>query len=247
MRIKIINPNRTAVFTERCLNAGRAVAAPGSEILATNPAAGPASVECHLDEVLATLGVVEEVAAGEAAGVDAHVIACFGDTGLHAAREVANGPVVGMSEAAVYAAALIAYRFSIITLPSRTRIFSDRVLQHAGLEHRCAVRCIDVAVSDCSDESMELYEALLVEGRRALAEDHADAIVLGCAGLEMLSEPLRQALGVPVVEGVAAGVKMAEGLVSMGLATGRTGAWARPSAESLRDAGVRTKSKEQAV
>jgi allantoin racemase len=247
MRIKIINPNTTALFTERCLNAGRAVAAPGSEILASNPARGPASVECHLDEAMATMGVVEEVAAGEAAGVDAHVIACFGDTGLHAAREVAKGPVVGMSEAAIYAAALIAYRFAIITLPSRTGIFSDRVLQHAGLEHRCAVRCIDVGVSDCSEESPALYEALLVEGRRAMAEDHAEAIVLGCAGLEALNEPLRQAMGVPVVEGVAAGVKMAEGLVAMRLATSGAGAWAQPPAEALRSAGLLAKSKGRAA
>jgi allantoin racemase len=247
MRIKIINPNTTAVFTERCLRAGRAVAAVGSEILASNPASGPASVESHLDEVQAALGVVEEVAAGEAAGVDAHVIACFGDTGLHAAREVAKGPVVGMSEAAVYVAALIAYRFSIITLPSRTRIFSDRVLQHAGLERRCVVRCIDVAVSDCSDESAALYEALVVEGRRAMAEDHAEAIVLGCAGLEALSEPLGRALGIPVVEGVAAGVKVAEGLVAMRLATSRTGTWGHPPAESLQAAGLLMQDKEEAA
>src|SRR3984957_4486859 len=152
MRIKIINPNTTASFTERCLIAGCAVASRDTVILSGHPSKGTASVECFVDEATATVGVVEQVRAGEAEGVDGYVIACFGDTGLDAAREVARGPVVGVSEAALYAAALIAPVFSIIPLPARTRAFAERVLWHAGLE-RCSprVRTIDVPVLDCED------------------------------------------------------------------------------------------------
>ena len=96
MRIKIINPNTTASFTQRCLLAGRAVAAAGTEILASHPSSGVPSVESHVDEATATLGVIEQVRLGEGAGVDGYVIACFGDTGLGAARELEAGPVVGM-------------------------------------------------------------------------------------------------------------------------------------------------------
>ena len=147
MRIKIINPNTTASFTELCLSAGRAVAAAGTQLLAGQPSSGTPSVECHVDEAIATLGVVEQVRAGEAAQVDGYVIACFGDTGIAAAREVATGPVVGMTEAALCAAALIAPVFSIVTLPARTRVFAERVLCQAGLQPRCArVRTIDIDV-----------------------------------------------------------------------------------------------------
>lgn len=234
MRIQIINPNTTAAFTELSLAAGRAVAAPGTEILASQPAAGTPSVECSVDEAVATLGIVEEVLAGEANGVDAYVIACFGDTGLEAAREAAAGPVVGMTEAALYAAALIAPAFSIVTLPRRTRIFAERALWHAGLERRCvSIRAIDVDVLDCEDETARVFDAFVGEAAQAIAGDGAEAIILGCAGLEPLVSRLNAALGVPVIEGVAAAVKMAEGLMALRLTTAKKGAWGYPAPKPL--------------
>lgn len=237
MRIKIVNPNTTASFTEACLVAGRAVAAAGTELSAGQPSSGTPSVECHVEEAVATLGVVEQVRAGEAAGIDGYVIACFGDTGIAAAREIATGPVVGMTEAALYTAALIAPVFSIVTLPRRTRIFAERVLWQAGLERRCArVRAIDIDVLDCEDEAAEVFEPFVAEARRAIAEDHAEAIILGCAGLQSLIGRLEAALGVPIIEGVAAAVKLTESLLSLQLATSKRGAWGYPIDKTMTGA-----------
>ena len=61
----------------------------------------------------------------------------------------------------------------------------------------------------------------------------AEVIVLGCAGLADLVGPLTAALDVPVVDGVAAAVALAEGLVAQGLGTSR--AAARSGASPLRD------------
>ena len=229
MRIRIINPNTTAALTLQCLAAGQAAAGRDVILSATQPTTGTPSVESHLDEAAAGVGVVEQILAGEREGIDGYVIACFGDTGLGAAREMARGPVVGMTEAALYAAALIAPVFSIITLPSRTRGFAERCVLHAGMERRCPrVRAIDVAVLDCVDEEAAVLSAFLVEARRAIADDHAEAIVLGCAGLQALAGPLHEALGVPIVEGVAAAVKMVEALLALGLSTSRRGEWGTP-------------------
>jgi allantoin racemase len=232
MHIKIINPNTSAIFTERNLVLGRAVAAPGTLISAGQPAVGTASVECHVEEAIGTIGVVEEVLAGERDGVDGYVIACFGDTGIHAAREAAGGPVVGMTEASLFAAALIAHKFSIVTLPSRTRIQAERVIRELGMSERCGpVRAIDVDVLDCEDEDAAIGEAFLVEARRAAAEDHAEAIILGCAGLSPLVQPLTEALGIPVIEGVSVAVKLAEGLVALGLRTSKVSSFGYPPAK----------------
>jgi allantoin racemase len=234
MRIKIINPNTTAAFTELSLNAGRAVAAPGTQLVAGQPLTGTPSVECHLDEAVATLGVIEAVRAGEADHVDGYVIACFGDTGLEAAREVAAGPVVGMTEAALYAAALIAPVFSIVTLPRRTRVFAERALWHAGLDRRCArVRTIDVDVLECEYGNSKVFDAFVAEAARAIEEDHAEAIILGCAGLEPLVDTLVERLRVPVIEGVAAAVKMVEALHALSLKTSKTGAWGYPPSKPI--------------
>jgi allantoin racemase len=229
MHIRIINPNTTASFTQRCVAGAQEVAATGTRISGGTSAFGVQSVECHCEEALATAGVIDQIRRGEAEGVQGYVIACFGDTGLDAAREMARGPVVGMSEAALYAAALIAPMFSIITLPLRTRIFAERVLWHAGLERRCPrVRAIDLPVLDCDESPADLLEPLLEQGRLAIAEDHAEAIILGCAGLQPLVGPASARLGVPVIEGVAAAVKQVEALLSLGLTTSKRGQWATP-------------------
>jgi allantoin racemase len=234
MRIKIVNPNTTASFTELCLSAGRAVAAPGTQLLGGQPSSGTPSVESHVDEAVATLGVVEQVRAGEADQVDGYVIACFGDTGIAAAREVAVGPVVGMTEAALYTAALIAPVFSIVTLPMRTRVFAERVLWQAGLERRCpSIRTIDIDVLDCEDEAADVFEPFIAEAKRAITEDHAEAIILGCAGLQPLVARLEAALGVPVIEGVAAAVKLVETLLSLQLSTSKLGAWGFPPVKPM--------------
>ena len=229
MHIKIINPNTSAIFTERNLVLGRAVAAPGTVISAGQPRVGTASVECHVEEAIGTIGVVEEVLAGERDGADGYVIACFGDTGIHAAREAASGPVVGMTEASLFAAALIAHKFSIVTLPSRTRIQAERVVRELGMQERCGpIRAIDVDVLDCEDEDAAIGEAFLVEARRAIAEDHAEAVILGCAGLSPLVQLLTKELGVPVIEGVSVAVKMAEGLLALGLRTSKVSSYGYP-------------------
>jgi allantoin racemase len=233
MHIRIINPNTTVAFTERCVAGAAQVAAPGTHVSGGTSSFGAESVECHTDEALATPAVIDQIRQGETAGVDGYVIACFGDTGLDAAREVARGPVVGMSEAALYAAALIAPVFSIVTLPSRTRIFAERVLWHAGLERRSPrVRTIEVPVLDCEESPQLLLEQFLAESRLAIEQDHAEAIILGCAGLQPLVRPVSEALGVPVIEGVAAAIKQVEGLLSLGLTTSKRGRWATPPARS---------------
>ncbi len=228
MRIKIINPNTTAAFTDRVRVAAERIAAPGTLVLAGNPAQGAASIESHAEEALGVLGVMAEVQAGELDFIDGYVVACFGDTGVHAAREIARGPVVGMTEAALYAAAALDHSFTIVTLPPRTRAHSLRVLHETGLGHRCTVRAIDVAVLDIEHEADAMLPALLAEARLALDADHAEALILGCAGLSDLVAPLQDRLGVPVIDGVLVGLKLAEGLVAAGLRTSKRSTYAIP-------------------
>jgi allantoin racemase len=233
MKIKVVNPNTTAAFTARNVQIGRAVAAAGTEIIAAQAAAGADSIEGHCDEAVAVIGILEEIMNGEQEGVDGYVIACFGDPGVHAAREIARGPVVGMTEAALYAAALVADGFSIVTLPARTRIHAERVVRETGMSQRCrSIRAIDVPVLDFELPDESMLEELTRECRLALSEDRAEGIVLGCAGLADQVPRLASKLAVPVVEGVAAAVKMVEGLVALGLGTSKIGSYGFPVRKS---------------
>ena len=57
----------------------------------------------------------------------------------------------------------------------------------------------------------ELYE----ESVKAIEEDGADAICLGCAGMVEFTSDLEKRLNVPVFDGVTAAVKVAEALVDL--------------------------------
>jgi allantoin racemase len=216
-RITVINPNTSAELTATITQAAQAVAGAGVSVTGVHPAAGVPSVESHAEEAIAAVGVIEQVRAHQA-DTDAFVIACFGDTGVPAAREVATCPVVGMTEAALQTACLVAHRFVVITLPARTIAHSDRVVRALGLEHRCTVTAVDVAVADLVAGSTHLLDAF---DEAARAADRAEAVVLGCAGLADLIDPLSDRLGLPVIDGIAAGVGIAAGLVAMGLNTSR--------------------------
>ena len=229
MRIKVINPNTTWSMTETIGQAAREAAGPGVEIETVSPAHGPVSIEGHYDEAMACLGLLDEVRKGEASGADAYVIACFGDPGLDAAREIARGPVIGIAEAAMRSACYLATGFSVVTTLQRTVVIAEHLLDKYGARAQCRrVRACEIAVLELENPASDAYRTILAECRRALAEDGCGAIVLGCAGMADLCRRLSAELGVPVIDGVAAAVATAEALVRIGLHTSKRGDYAAP-------------------
>lgn len=227
--INVVNPNTTQSMTDIIADAARACASPSTEIIGRTSTFGPASIEGHYDEALATIGLLKAVEQGDKEGAHAHIVACFGDPGLLAAREVTRAPVLGIAEAAMRAATFIAINFSIVTTLSRTRIIAEHLVRNYGMEHACRnVRAVDVAVLDLDKPESNVRGLLLDECRAALMHDGSGAIVLGCAGMADLARDLSDELGVPVIDGVAAAVKFAEALVGLGLQTSKHGDLAFP-------------------
>ncbi|MCW5715909.1 MAG: aspartate/glutamate racemase family protein [Bauldia sp.] len=232
MKLLLVNPNTTASMTERLGASARAVAAPGTEIVAVNPAMGPVSIEGYYDEAFSVPGLLEEIGRGERNGCAGSIVACFDDTGLDAARTIANGPVIGICEAAMHAASLISTGFSVVTtLPRSVRIIEDLALRY-GMERRCLrVRAANVAVLDLEHGGPEPREKLLREVERARDEDGAEVVVLGCAGMTDLVNWVAEQAGIQVIDGVTAAVKLLEGLVGLGFRTSKLGAYASPLAK----------------
>ncbi len=232
MRITVVNPNTTAAMTRRIGEAARAVAAAGTTVEAVNPSMGPVSIESHYDEALAVPGLLAEIRRAQAAGSQGFVVACVGDPGLDAARDLAAGPVVGIAEAAMHAASFLGRSFSVVTTLGRTAGRAADLAGHYGFGRQCArVRACEVPVLELDDPGGDAYARIEVECRAAVAEDGVDVVVLGCAGMADLCRRLSAAVGVPVVDGVAAAVKQVEGLVTMGLRTSTRAEFAPPPAK----------------
>ncbi len=229
LRILVVNPNTTAAMTEKIGRAARAVAAAGTEIIAVNPPDGPVSIEGYYDEVFSVPGLLAEIAKGEALGVSAHIIACFDDTGLEAARSLATAPVIGIGEAAFHLASMLGHRFSVVTTLSRSIAAIENNLMKYGLAARCArVRASEVPVLALDDPSSNASAQISAEIESAKVQDGAEAIVLGCAGMADLAARLSEKHGLPVIDGVASAVKLAEALAALGLKTSKIGAYAAP-------------------
>lgn len=235
MRILVVNPNCTASMTRKIGAAARAAAAPGTEIVAVDPGEGPVSIEGYVDDAYAVPGLLAKIREGERDGVDAHVIACFDDTGLDAARALARAPVIGIGEAAFHMASLVAGRFSVVTTLSCSIAVIEHNLVRYGLASRCArVRACEVPVLALEEPDGDAVAILSAEIARAVVEDRAEAIVLGCAGMADLSQRLADRHGLPVLDGVACAVKLAEGLCALGLRTSKRGGYAAPGPKEYR-------------
>lgn len=118
-----------------------------------------------------------------------------------------------------------------MTTLQRTCVVAEHLVRQYGFERRCrGIHGTDIAVLELDDPASDAYARILACAERALESDRSGAIVLGCAGMAELCRSPQQRLGVPVVDGVAA-VKLAEGLVSLGLGTSKRGDYALPLAK----------------
>lgn len=229
MLIHVVNPNTTASMTDKIAVAARAVASTGVEILATQPETGPVSIEGYYDEAFAIPGMLMRILEAEKAGAQAHVIACFDDTGLDAARSAVSSPVIGIGEAAYHVASLIAGKFSVVTTVAQAIPVMEHNLVRYGLASRCArVRAGGFEVLALEEEGSDARAKISAEIEAAKVEERAEAIVLGCAGMADLAADLSVEHGLPVIDGVAAAVALAEGLIKLGVKTSKRGGYTPP-------------------
>ncbi|WP_281189871.1 aspartate/glutamate racemase family protein [Millisia brevis] len=235
-KIRVINPNTSASMTDLIERCARGVVAAGTSVDAVNPSMGPASIESHYDEALAVPGLLEEIRRGDADGVQGYVIACFGDPGLDAARELARGPVIGIAEAAMHTASFLGRRFSVVTTLDRTIGRAEDLAAHYGMARFCGgYHACDIPVLELESDPAA-QQRITDACAAALESDGSEVIVLGCAGMADLCEAISKQLGVPVIDGVAAATVLVEGLVRLGLRTSDRGEFAHPLPKSYSGA-----------
>jgi allantoin racemase len=226
-RIVVMNCNTSSVMTADIGRQAQASARPGTRIEAWCPRWGPESAEGYYDSYITAAAVLDRLH-DLPADVDAVVMAGFGEHGREGARELLDIPVVDITEAAAQFAMLLAPRYGIVTTLSRAREQIRDSLTTAGLVSRCAaIEAADVAVLALEEDRGAALDAMHTAARRAI-ELGAEALALGCGGMAGLSERLSSKLGVPVVDGVAAGVALAEDLVALSLTTSKIHTYATP-------------------
>jgi allantoin racemase len=227
-KIWVINPNTSQAMTATIEMCARAVVGPGVTVNGITSEIGPESIESYYDEAMSVPGVLKAVRQGEREGVDGYVIACFGDPGLDAARELASGPVLGIAEAAMHTASHLGTGFSVVTTLGRTIGQAAHLAERYGMQRFCrGIHACEIPVLDL-DTDPDARKVITEACREALESDRSDVIVLGCAGMADMCHQISAELRVPVVDGVTAAVLTVQSLIMLDLRTSKRGEYAEP-------------------
>lgn len=231
MRLLVVNPNTSGEVTGLIRAEAERAAGPGTEIVACTAGFGVEYIETRFEALVAGYAVAQAIAQ-EPGPVDGVVVAAFGDPGMPALKELVQVPVVGITEAAVHTAALLGTRFSIIAITQRIQAWYRECVQRMGLGSRLAsIRALRDPLAGIGSVREDFSDRLLELAQAAVSEDGADAVILAGAPLAGLARELRGRLPVPAVDGVPAGVKQCELLVSLECGAHLAGSFARPPAK----------------
>lgn len=223
MRILVVNPNTSESMTAEIAAAARRAASPGTDILAVAPHFGPRAIDSVVESYVAAVAVMDRVLS-ITESYDAVVLAGFGEHGREGLQELVDVPVLDIAESAAQVAMTLGRRYSVVTTLSRSIAAIEDRLNLAGLDRRCAsVRACGLSTAEVDADPAAAVAAIVTEARQAISADHAEVICLGCGGLAGVAAAITAQLGVPVVDGVAAAVRLAEAVVGLGLSTSKVG------------------------
>ena len=204
MKIKVVIPNSgmdrdTVNARESMLS--RAVS-PGTLISVDCIPGGPISIESVTDEVTAGPYLLEAGRQAQREGYDAFVVYCFSDLAVDALRENLSIPVIGPGAVALAAADMLSNRFTVVTTVERNVSRTLRRLKQNPLcrEKMAGVRALNIPVAELRDDPKATIRYLSKLCQRAVEEERADTLVLGCLGLAEYGDALEQEFGIKVID-----------------------------------------------
>ncbi len=205
-------------------------ASPSVSIDIASPQEGPPVIESQIDAALVFANLHPVAPQWTPDGYGAVIIGCFSDPGVEALREMTSAAVIGPGEAALWAAAQFGERFSVLSSDPTPQGLRRRI-RAMGLGDRfVSEHVVGASVADLRRNPQDAFHRMIGSANQCVG-DGADVIVLGCLAMcfvEGLVETLQQALGVPVINPVIAGIKSAEASLGYGISNK-----ARPAKEAV--------------
>jgi allantoin racemase len=228
MLILLANPNTSAGITEGMAKAARTVASPGTEIKPVTAGFGAKVIGSRMEMVIGDYASLDLVAR-EGAGCDAVIIAAAIDSGLRAVRQMMPCPVLGLTEAALHAACLVGGSFGLVVSSGRTGTIMREMVAGYGLSARLAgVRPVGIEPAVLYAEPRAALDRLATAALALVEQDGADAVVLIGAVMAGLPPLLQSRVPVPVLEGVACSVPLAEAMIRIAAPRATGGSFAPP-------------------
>lgn len=177
---------------------------------------GPASIESRYDETFAIPSVLSIIK--NSLEIDGFVVNCFADPGVNAGREITNIPILGPGQSSMIVASALCNKFSIITILKNIVPEIDEHVRQYGLQEKLSsIRAIDLPVLDLHNDEEITIKKLVEEGKKAITEDGAEVLILGCTGFTGMADTISKKLGVYVIDPLPTALKLAETLACLKL------------------------------
>ena len=219
VRVRWLNPIGLDAYDVPIGDLLATIKQPGTqvEVVSFDLPNSPSHLEYRSYEALMSQGIVECARDAGQAGVDAMVIGCFYDPVLEDAREISGSAiVVAPCGACLSIASQLANRFSILVGREKWVEQMRERVKHYGMQDRVAsFRSLGMGVDEFQRDHAATRARIIEEARRAVEEDHAEAIILGCTIEFGFFEEVQRVVGVPVIDAVVAPFKQAEHLARL--------------------------------
>jgi allantoin racemase len=215
MRLLLLNANTSTEMTARLVTAARGRVSIGTEVRGTTGRFGATVIATRASYAIAAHAAVDAWSA-ETAGSDAIILACFGDPGLAALRELAPVPVVGMAEAACRHAAERVTRFSIVTGGRLWEAMLGEYVASLGLASSLAsIRAVEANGGQIAENPAAAEAGILAACQAAIENDGAELVILGGAGMIGMVERVGAHVQVPLIDGLTPAIQQAEAAMAL--------------------------------
>ncbi len=205
MRILVVNPNSSDDMTLQIDKVAKKAAGIDTKIDTINIKQSPKLLISSIDEQVAAFYLLNEIKT-YINDYNGFIIACHGDPGVFAAKEITKKPVIGIGFASIYTAKLFGQNISILTLSDKCIEQKRRLIRSYNIDDKN----IHIEPTSFKEDLTinEVKQRLLCSGRLCKEKYNSDVLVLGCAGMAGISELLECELGIPVIDSVVASVHL---------------------------------------
>lgn len=166
-------------------------------------------------------GFIAAFREAERQGYDAVVPLGTLDLGVDGGRSVVDIPIVAPTEAMLHVASLLGDRFGAVVYHDDLIPMLRAIVRRYGMEDKVAGwRATGFDLPDLSANAAAMGEAFVKVARKLVREDGCDVILaMGVTQCPVMLDPawVEEQVGVPVVEGIGAPLRLAGMLASLGL------------------------------
>ena len=207
VRILLINPNSLEATTAMMVAIATSVTVDGFEIVGATATRAPSMIVTP--EALDTAAPeVEEIALAHRSSCDGIIVAAFGDPGLAGIKSTLKLPAVGIGEAAMLEAAEGGRRFGVATTTPLLKAKIDALSVALGLRsHYSGTRFADGDPQELMRDPARLRAALAGAVEACIAQDGAEAVIIGGGPLGEAARELQPMFTVPVIAPIPSAVR----------------------------------------